>query len=85
MLRASAFGLRPDNTSGNRRKGLGPGAGACDPGPPTSDFRTENWFPYFSVLTKAATALASSAERLAIGFLWGGFLASLPLVSKSAI
>jgi len=40
---------------------------------------------YFRVFTNSATALESSAERLAWGFLWGGFLASLPLVSMSAI
>src|ERR1039458_6601404 len=40
---------------------------------------------YFSDFTKVATALASSAERLARAFLCGAFLASSPLVSRSVI
>src|SRR5580704_4975392 len=40
---------------------------------------------YFSVFTKSATALASSAERPLKGLLCGAFLALLPLVSMSTI
>src|SRR5580704_4963796 len=40
---------------------------------------------YFRLFTYSATALASSAATPATAFLWGAFLASSPLVSRSVI
>lgn len=40
---------------------------------------------YFSVLTNAARAFASSADKPESAFLCGAFLASFPLVSRSVI